>query len=124
MENLVIQGTQQNPNVMLSSKTGELQISGQSIPEDAKALYSLIVDWIKEYSKNPAKETTLSFKMKYYNTATSKMFFSVFKEIQNLQKLGNAVKVQWFYQEDDEDMFDSGEYFKDLIDVPFEFITY
>ena len=28
------------------------------------------------------------------------------------------------YQDDDEDMLDAGEYFRDLVDIPFQFLSY
>jgi hypothetical protein len=31
---------------------------------------------------------------------------------------GNSVRINWFYEEDDEDMEESGEDFQEIIDVP------
>ncbi len=124
MKDLIIKGTQQKPDVYFSAEKGELNISGQSIPENAMLLFEPILNWVNEYKKSPAEKTTLTFKMKYYNTASSKMFFTIIKELNNLHKLGINVAIDWYYQSDDEDMLDAGEYFKDLIEMPFNFIVY
>lgn len=123
MRDLIIEGDKQKPRLNFST-SGELSISGQSLPENVALVYASVLDWIKEYVKNPAMETVLTFKMKYYNTASSKMFFSIIKELNNLYKMGMNVEIFWHYQEDDTDMLDAGEYFKDLVEIPFNFIQY
>lgn len=124
MEDLIIKGDKQKPELAFSAKTGMLQVSGQSLPENATSLYGPVLEWIEVYAKNPAAATVLSLKMKYYNTASSKMFFSIIKRLNNMHKLGANVEIEWHYQSDDEDMLDAGEYFRDLVDIPFKFISY
>lgn len=124
MKDLVIIGNKQKPDLVFSATTGDLRISGQSLPENANLLYSPVLEWIEEYSKIPAKKTVFSLKMKYYNTASSKMFFSIIKSLNLLFKAGSDIEIEWHFQDDDEDMLDAGEYFRDLVDIPFKFISY
>jgi len=124
MDDLIIKGDKQKPELAFSAETGVLTISGQSLPENATLLYGPVLEWIEDYAKNPATSTVLSLKMKYYNTASSKMFFSIIKRLNNMHKLGSDVELEWYYQSDDEDMLDAGEYFRDLVDIPFKFISY
>jgi len=124
MKDLVIAGNKQKPDLVFSATTGELRVSGQSLPENANLLYSPVLEWIEEYSKEPAKKTVFSLRMKYYNTASSKMFFSIIKSLNLLFQAGSDVEIEWHYQDDDEDMLDAGEYFRDLVDIPFKFISY
>ncbi len=124
MKDLLIEGTQQLPNLSFSASTGEFRISGQSIPENAVEIYDPILSWVDEYAVSPCDKTTLEFKMKYYNTASSKMLFNLVKKLNTIFKSGADVEIQWHYQEDDEDMLDAGEYFKDLVEIPFKFETY
>jgi len=124
MEDLLIKGDKQKPDLLFSAKTGEFKVSGQSLPENATVLYGPVLEWIEEYAKSPAAKTTFSLKMKYYNTASSKMFFSIIKRLNTMYKVGADVEIEWFYQSDDEDMLDAGEYFRDLVDIPFKFISY
>jgi hypothetical protein len=35
-----------------------------------------------------------------------------------MQENGNKVLINWYYEEDDEDMQESGEDFQEIIDVP------
>ncbi|MBI9068242.1 MAG: DUF1987 domain-containing protein [Salinivirgaceae bacterium] len=124
MDDLIISGNKQKPDLVFSATTGELRVSGQSLPENATLLYGPALDWIEEYSKAPAKQTVFSLQMKYYNTASSKMFFSIIKRLNIIYKGGVDVIIEWYFQSDDEDMLDAGEYFRDLVDIPFKFIPY
>lgn len=124
MNDLVINGNKQKPDLVFSAETGLLKITGQSLPENATLLYGPVLEWIEEYANDPSGKTVFSLKMKYYNTASSKMFFSIIKRLNVMHKGGPDVEIEWYYQEDDEDMLDAGEYFRDLVDIPFKFITY
>lgn len=124
MEDLVIEGNKQRPDLVFSVGTGKLLVTGQSLPENATLLYGPVLEWIEEYAQHPASSTVLSLKMKYYNTASSKMFFSIIKRLNNMHKVGADVLIEWYYQSDDEDMLDAGEYFRDLVEIPFQFISY
>lgn len=123
MNDLIITPSKQKPDLQFCADNGELLIAGQSLPENATLLYSSVLDWIDEYAKSPASKTVLSFKMKYYNTASSKMFFSIIKRLNLMYKSGVDVEIHWYYQHDDEDMLDQGEYFRDLVDLPFKFFS-
>lgn len=124
MNDLIIKGDKQRPDLLFSATNGELMIAGQSLPENATMLYQPVLEWLELYCKAPVAQTVLSFKLKYYNTASSKMFFSIIKKLNLLYKGGADVEIEWHYQEDDEDMLDAGEYFRDLVDIPFKFISY
>lgn len=124
MNDLVINGNKQKPDLIFSAITGDLKVSGQSLPENATLLYGPVLEWLEEYAQNPQERTVFSLKMKYYNTASSKMFFSIIKRLNLMHKGGPDVEIEWHYQEDDEDMLDAGEYFRDLVDIPFKFICY
>ncbi len=50
------------------------------------------------------------------------MLFSK-KHIKNrLFKKGAKVEVNWYYEEDDEDMFEAGEDYQSIINIPFKMI--
>jgi len=124
MKDLIIHGNKQKPDLVFSATTGELRVSGQSLPENATLLYGPVLEWLEEYAQSPCAKTVFSLQMKYYNTASSKMFFSIIKRLNLLFKGGSDIEIEWHYQQDDEDMLDAGEYFRDLVDIPFKFIPY
>ncbi len=124
MEVLNIKGTQETPEVMFDKQSGVFSISGKSLPEDVKEFYNPLIEWIENYSNEPNPETKLTVKMEYFNTASSKMLLEIFELFKNLHEGGNNVTVDWYYQEDDEDMQDAGEDYADIVELPFNFISY
>ena len=62
--------------------------------------------------------------MDYFNTASSKMLLEIFEKFKDMQEAGHKVSIDWYYQEDDEDMQDAGEDYADIVEVPFNFIKY
>jgi hypothetical protein len=46
----------------------------------------------------------------------------VFKKLEAIYKNKNDVKINWYYEEDDEDMLEAGEDYESIIRVPFNMI--
>lgn len=124
MDVISIKGTQETPEVLLDSSKGVFELSGKSLPEDVKEFYNPILKWFDEYSKSPNKQTIVKIKMDYFNTASSKMILELFEVIQKVHSSGNETIIEWYYQEDDEDMQDAGQDYSDLIEIPFKLISY
>lgn len=123
MEVLSIKGTSQYPEVLLNSKTGRLDFSGNSLPEDAKGFFEPIIDWIKSYAEEPCEETIITFRMIYYNTPSSKIIFQLLKKFETIQNK-SSVKVIWQHPDDDIDMKEAGSDFSEHIKIPFELQPY
>ncbi len=71
LKSLYIEPTVKTPQIDLNHLTGELILSGRSIPENAAELYEGVLKWVKEYIKNPKPTTNLRFNLEYFNTASS-----------------------------------------------------
>ena len=124
MEVLSIKGTHETPEVLFDKNAGVFTISGKSLPEDVKEFYNPLINWIDEYASSPNPETLLKVKMDYFNTASSKMLLEIFEKFKEIHDAGHQIKVDWYYQEDDEDMQDAGEDYADIVELPFNFISY
>lgn len=124
MEALHIKATNDTPEILFDPMQGIFEISGKSLPEDAQSYYQPILEWIEQYFENPNKQTIFNFKIDYINTSSSKIFLSFLAIINDAQKSGHNVKINWYYLDDDEDMYDVGEEYAEIINVPFELISY
>ncbi|MDD2277465.1 MAG: DUF1987 domain-containing protein [Bacteroidales bacterium] len=124
MEVLNIKGSHETPEVIFNKEIGVFSITGKSLPEDVKEFYSPLIKWVLEYAESPNPETVLIIKMDYFNTASSKMLLEIFEKFKDMQEAGHKVSIDWYYQEDDEDMQDAGEDYADIVEVPFNFIKY
>jgi len=124
MEVINIKGTQETPEVLLDSSKGIFEVSGKSLPEDVRDFYNPILRWFDEYSKIPNPHTLLKIKMDYFNTASAKKILELFEVMKKVHSSGSETVVEWYYQEDDEDMQDAGQDYSDLIEMPFKLISY
>lgn len=122
MEALLIEGTQKTPTVQFDPEKGVLEIKGRSIPENSIEFYKPLVDWLEEYSSSPSNKTIVNVHLEYFNTSSSKCILDVFKKLETLHKGNNDVQINWYYEEDDEDMLEAGEDYESIIRVPFKMI--
>ena len=120
MEIINLEGTEDTPKIILDKKNGIFEISGRSLPEDSAEFYQPILEWIAAYGEDSNGETSFTFKLEYFNTASSKLILDVLSALEDIE----GVKIDWYYHEDDEDMEEAGEEFSELIELPFEFKTY
>ena len=124
MENFYSVGSDKTPRISLNAATGEMEFSGRSIPENSAKLYDPIIAWIDEYLKSPNKETVFVVKLEYFNTSSSKYLLEIFRRFEDAFKSGMQVSVQWYYEQEDEDMQESGDDFRDILKIPVELIVY
>ena len=122
MELIKIEGTPKTPTVVMNHETGVIEIKGRSIPENSIEFYKPIVDWLDEYANGPAAKTIVNMQLEYFNTSSSKCILDVFKKLEVLKKNQNDVVINWYYEEDDEDMLEAGEDYESIIKVPFKMI--
>ncbi|MGD1891330.1 MAG: DUF1987 domain-containing protein [Cyclobacteriaceae bacterium] len=118
MTNLYIPRTMKTPDIFFDLEMGNFEIKGRSIPENSIDFYSQVMNWLDEYEKKPNEETKLSVKLEYFNTSSSKCLIDIFRRLEKLHGHRTNVEVHWYYEEEDEDMKESGEDFRDLVKMP------
>ena len=119
------EGTPKTPTILMYDQQGVLELSGRSIPENSIEFYKPILDWIESYgSTGPKSETKVNIKLEYFNTSSSKCILDFFKKLEGLAKTGKTkINVNWFYEEDDEDMQEAGEDYQSIIEIPFSLVA-
>jgi hypothetical protein len=122
MEAITFEGTAKTPTVKFDAANGVFEIKGRSIPENSIEFYKPLVDWLDEYGKGPRELTQVNVQLEYFNTSSSKCILDVFKKLETIHKGKNEVIINWYYEEDDEDMLEAGEDYESIIRVPFKMI--
>lgn len=108
MTNLIIERTQQTPEISLEAN-GDFSIKGISTPHNVQKFYQPVFDWLRAYKDSEPARVNLVLEMEYLNTSSSRMFVELLLLINSLKANGTIVKIVWRYEEDDEDIFDLGE---------------
>ncbi len=122
MENLNLEGTAKTPTVKFDAENGVLELKGRSIPENSIEFYKPLNEWIENYGENPKANTIVDIKLEYFNTSSSKCILDLFKQLERLNNKDTDVKINWYFEEDDEDMEEAGEDYQAIIDLPFKMI--
>jgi hypothetical protein len=132
MENLLIRPTQTSPEISFSLEDNLFRISGTSRPEDVRAIYYPVIDWIKELTEKLlngeinkfSAENPLIFQIDliYFNSSSAKFLFDIFSELKMIAPSGIPVIVSWYYEKDDPDMLEAGNDFASLAEMEFTYI--
>jgi hypothetical protein len=121
MENLKIPNAPKTPGVDFNPLTGDFFVSGISVPEDSRSFYEPILGWLKDYVKAPAESTTLEFKLSYVNTSSLQFIYDLLMLLDGVNGDSTKVIVDWYHLEEDIDMQEMGEDFKDATNIKFNF---
>jgi hypothetical protein len=121
MKPLQILATNDSPAINFNPNKDKFMVVGNSMPENSIAFYRQVIDWLKEYVKDPNPKNEFSFQMNLLNTSSTKIFMDIFKLIKQIADK-SEVKVLWYYSYGDEDIQEVGVDFKEFIHVNFELV--
>jgi hypothetical protein len=120
IEGLFIEPTAESLKVSL--KSGLLEFSGRSIPENPLKLFGPIIEWVEKYIQNPAPSTAISLKFEYINTSSSKFILTVLEILNNAyDKKEQNMSINWSYEIGDDDMYELGKFIESMINIPMSF---
>jgi hypothetical protein len=121
MNELRIPATKNSPEILLNP-SGMIRISGRSIHENIFDLFKPVDEWIIEYLKSPSDITCIDMNLEYFNSASAKLLIHFFQKLSKVQLKNKKFIVNWYYEDGDEDIFERGEYFSSVLNIPFNFI--
>lgn len=120
---LYIKSTESTAEFIFDNEKQIFQMSGSSMPENAKKSFDPVLLWVKEYGINPDSDSmNVDFKFKYFNTSSTRKIMAMFEILESLQSKEFKILIRWYYSEGDERMLEEGEGFEELCDLKFEFI--
>jgi hypothetical protein len=111
MENLIINGTKVSPDVVFQMD-GKLRIEGKIITENAVLTFAPIFQWISGFEGHNIEFDII---LEYMNTSASMQLFALLNQIDANNNVEDF-KVNWFYDQDDEEHFETGEMFEDRLE--------
>ena len=104
MNKLVINKTANAPRVMFDPERNIYELKGNSYPENTAETYEPVLNWIENELTKIESEVVFDFKLEYQNTASSKMMSSIFAKIEEAHHRKKNIKINWYYDRDDEDI--------------------
>lgn len=122
MATLYIEQTHKTPEIDFNLSTGRLSISGVSVPENAHEFYFPIIEWLQHnITKCDCNNCVLECKISYLNTSSLQFLGDLFFLVDSLKSKipTKEININWYYDSYDSDMKETGDDFKDVVDVNF-----
>ncbi len=105
LQDLNIEATEKTPQVEFNAFTGDLILSGRSIPENASDTYTPVLNWIKEYINDPRKVTNFRINLEYFNTSSSIWIAKITRNLASFPDPDSLLFIHLYFHYDEfEDM--------------------
>lgn len=132
MHKLHIVPTPTTPEILFSPEEDLFFIRGTSSPEDVRAMYYPVIEWINGFinsileGKNklytPEKPLKFQADLAYFNSSSAKFFYDILSELKKLISFGIPVVVEWHYDKEDIDLREAGIDIAELVEMEFTYI--
>lgn len=113
--------SEKTPEIFLNPE-GTIRIKGRGLSINKNHINDQILEWIDMYLCNPAEITYVSISFEYLNSHSTTTLFSILKKITQVILKSKKLKIIWYYEEDDEDILERGEYIASALNIPIEFL--
>lgn len=124
MNNLTLSPAKDTLSVICNYQTGVIELEGVSYPQDAADFFNPIFEWLEIYIDQVGAAITLNLRINYLNTSSTKCLFDFIDLLEEYYKTGQKVKINWYYEHDDEDIKETGLEFQEDMELPFELLSY
>ena len=114
--------TEKSPEVYLNPE-GTIHMKGRGAIVNRAEFPDQVFEWIDLYVNNPAEVTYVIIDFEYLNSYSTTTLFSVLKKISRVMLKSKKLIIKWYYEEDDEDILERGEYIAASLSIPLEFIV-
>lgn len=110
MIDLRIPATETSPEVDFRFSQHSLLLRGESFPENAAQFYAPLLERLESYlSVLSDKQVNMHVELKYFNSASTKMLFNLFEQLNSAVDDSNKVLVHWLFDPEDDMILEFGE---------------
>ena len=129
MKDLIHEATGNTPEVFFSLQKNKFMISGISAPEDVRALFDPLIEWMTSFleeikTKNPFNidnPLTFKFNLSYFNSSSAKFLFDILLILKELKAKDIPLIIEWHYDFEDTDLMDAGDDLAMISGLEFKF---
>ena len=124
MNDLTLIPNKDSLSVVCNYQTGVIELEGVSYPQDAAEFFNPIYEWLENYIDQVGGAIILNLRINYLNTSSTKCLFDFIDRLEEYYGTGKKVKINWYYEQEDEDMKETGLEFQEDMELPFELLPY
>ena len=107
IKHIIIDGDMKSPHIDFNNLTGDLILSGRSIPENAAKVYEPILLWILEYIKAPKKVTNFRLNLDYFNSASTIWISKLIRALGKIEQEDSVLFIHLYFDTEDYAEMDS-----------------
>jgi Domain of unknown function (DUF1987). len=125
-----IEETEFTPEISFNLDTRKFIFKGVSRPEDVFKFYEPAIEWLKQLdqallthtdTKYNVTSINVEFRLTYFNSASSKMLLQILEVFTKIKQKAVEISIDWYYDENDEQMYDDGMDLSGSVSFPFNF---
>ncbi len=118
MDNLLIEATKYTPKILFDAENHQLEIKGETYPENTAEFYAPVFKWLEEYLAELQDEAvTVNLEINYFNSSSSKVLMDMFDKFETITKEGKNITLNWIYDKENESALEYGEEFQEDLEV-------
>ena len=130
MNIFLIEETEFTPEISFNLDTRKFIFKGVSRPEDVFKFYEPAIEWLKQLDQDLLTHTdtkynvtsiNVEFRLTYFNSASSKMLLQILELFTKIKQKAVEISIDWYYDENDEQMYDDGMDLSESVNLPFNF---
>lgn len=110
MDSIKIDATERSPELVFDFKANEFSLRGESRPKNAAAFYQNSLRQLAAHLSGLTRaKVGFTFEITFCDSYSVKVIFDLFEMLDATARKGNAVGVNWIYDEDDDAMAELGQ---------------
>ena len=116
---LEIAGTKTMPTI--SFKGGKLDIIGRSTPIDSCEWFAPLLNVMHAFKTKKGGKLEINIQLDFLNSESNRTLLNLLNVAEKMYNEGHGVHVKWHYKPNDPVMFEQGNIFQSLVELPFTF---
>ena len=110
MNDIYIARTTHSPEVDFRFSENMLTLTGEAYPENANEFFHPLLMGLEGYLKSvDSRDIEFNFHLTYFNSAATKMIYSMFELLNESACTNNRVILNWYYDEEDDTILEFGD---------------
>ncbi|MGD0582264.1 MAG: SiaC family regulatory phosphoprotein [Bacteroidales bacterium] len=108
------EGSSKNPQIEFNPLSGDLILTGRSIPENAAKVYEPLLSILSDYIKAPRQVTNFRLNLEYFNSASLLWFARITRTLGRIEMENSVLLIHIYFDIDDFESMDMEE-IKDIV---------
>jgi|WetSurMetagenome_2_1015567.scaffolds.fasta_scaffold807304_1 hypothetical protein len=107
------------PGITVRERLKKVEITGYSRMTNTAEYYEDLLKILENHFHTFKKTLIIDFRFEYINTSSTKWLFQMLTSFQELVANKGLIEINWYYEEDDETIFETGEILSSVLKIPF-----